>query len=281
MLRLSRFITTLSVVSLATFALSCGTGAAKSSPTPTAPTSTGAGTNGNGGGGAGSAGSGSPSTAPDNFFAVMYQFAGRYTIDSGSVAVDTSANNGAGTLLFNGGVANVAYKLQFCGWGSHFSACSDLVTFTPTANGQNESVAFTIPKGAWSGFFQIWTQSSGSYANDDIGQRSGLNFSAAMLPASSVTGGTGMMNGSDTGSGTLVINGTQAQLRIRGAKANQTYSLGSCSLDATPCNVLTSVKSDASGNINATLDASKWGLPGLFALSDASGLEFVSGFRVQ
>ncbi len=278
MMRFTGVFATFLFVFLISFTLACGNGnKTASTPTttvPTTPAPTSGGTSGTGG-------TGSPATAPDNFFAVMYQFAGRYTIDSGSVSVDATANNGAGTLQFDGGVANVEYQLQFCGWGSHFSSCTNLTAFTPTANAQPESVTFTMPKGNWSGFFQVWTASVGSYANDDIGQRSGLNFSAAMLPASSISGGTGMPVGSDNGSGTFVINGTTAQLKVTGAKPNQAYSFEWCAVDASPCTVLSSVTSDASGNINTTLDASKWGLPGLFALSDASGLEFVTGFRVQ
>ncbi len=100
---------------------------------------------------------------PDNYSAHLFQAAGRYTVERGTITVDTSNNLGVGILHMTGGAPGFSYTLQFCPYPSQLIQCNDLATFTANAQSDN-TVSFTMPKGTWSGVFQVNEEASGEFA---------------------------------------------------------------------------------------------------------------------
>lgn len=171
--------------------------------------------------------------------------------------------------------------LQFCPYPQAFTGCSTVTSFTSDATGA-ANFGFIFPfKGAFSGVFQINDSSANQVATTATAS-SGANFKSALLPAATVTGGIQQTTGNSTGIGTVVVNGTTAHITLAGALPSHTFSTAVCSeFLQTPCAALANITTDAHGNASAnvgTVQPAGWSV---FRVSDASGVQFVTAFRVQ
>jgi hypothetical protein len=232
-----------------------------------------------------------PSNAPDNYSAYLLSSVGRnnFILNAGTVKVDTAANNGAGVLQLqpNSGAPTAAapFTLLFCPYPTtyqnipfNYQNCITVATFT--WDGQNsDSVNFTMPKGTWSGAFELIENGVQFVAGGMSTSSPGVGFHSALLPASSVAGGIGTATGPDTGSGSMSTNGTTLNVQIAGAMPDDTYNVQLCTLDGS-CKGVGTLASDGSGNISGSLATGDWSIfIGEIALSDNAGVEFISAFR--
>jgi hypothetical protein len=174
-------------------------------------------------------------------------------------------------------------ELQFCPSGVNGN-CINVVAVSTNANG-TATVNFMFPeKGTFAGDWNIVTSncSSGCQIAASSTGDSGVNFTAAMLPASTISGGIGQATGSAAGSGTISVNNTTAHLTLSGTTPSHTFNVAVCAApQQSNCATLSSVTTDASGNASAdvgTVQPFGWSV---FEVSDGSGVEFISAFRVQ
>ena len=223
-----------------------------------------------------------PAAASDVFLSTWFiNTSGKNAIAVGTITLDTTANNGAGSSQYQAQPPNSTLFLQFCPYPQSFTGCSNITSFTTDAMGA-ANFGFIFPfKGTFSGVFQI-TDASGSQVAVTATAGTGVNFKSALLPAATVTGGIQQTTGSSPGSGTAVVTATTAHIKLTGAIPNHTFSTAVCSLfPQTPCAALANVTTDAQGNASADVggvQAAGWSI---FRVSDASGVEFVTAFRVQ
>ena len=207
---------------------------------------------------------------------------GKTPTNHGQVTVDTSANDGTGTLqLNNTGFMNV--ELQFCPQGVN-AACSNITAFSSDASG-NATVNFTFPeKGTFAGVWQVVNSGCSSGCQDaasTIGD-TGVGFKSAMLPAGSITGGIGQATGSTPGSGTMTVTNAVAHVTLSGSTATHTFHVALCGApQGLGCASLSDVTTDASGNVSADVGSIQPFGSSVFLVSDSAGVEYVSAFRVQ
>ena len=222
-----------------------------------------------------------PSTAPDTYLAQIFVSVGKTPMTHGQVTIDTTANNGAGSLQLTNVGANSSFVLQFCPYPFGDKNC---ISVTPVSTDMNGSanVSFTFPqKGIFSGTFQLVTSDGSQFAATGTGS-SGLNFQSALLPAGTITGGINQTTGNAPGSGSVTVNGTTAHLTLSGTTANHTFNTAVCSqFLSTPCANLADVTTDAQGNVSMDIGSVQPAGWSVLRVSDANGVEFVSAFRVQ
>jgi hypothetical protein len=199
----------------------------------------------------------------------------------GTITLDTSANNGAGNSQVQSLPPNSTLFLQFCPYPQAFAGCSTVTSFTSDANGA-ANFGFIFPlKGTFSGVFQI-EDGSGNQVAVTATDSTGVNFKSALLPAAAITGGIQQTTGNSPGSGTAVVTGTTAHITLTGALPSHTFSSAVCSVFLqTPCAALANITTNAQGNASADVGAVQAAGWSVFRVSDASGVQFVTAFRVQ
>jgi hypothetical protein len=223
----------------------------------------------------------SPSTSPDSYLTtVICCLISRTPVAVGQTTVDASANNGAGVWPSVGTSSGVTMVLKFCPYSQSGKNCLTVATYT--AGGGN--VNFTFPaKGSFAGNFIAYV--NGDSTDPEVyttsGASSGLNFQSAMLSAGTITGGIGQTTGNAAGSGVMTATGTTAHLALTGTLANQTFQVSVCWLDASHCRALSTITTDAQGNASADVGTLQNQDNDVFLVSDSSGVEFISAFRVQ
>lgn len=198
----------------------------------------------------------------------------------GQTTLDSSANNGAGVWPSVGTASGVTMELEFCPYSQSGKNCLNVATYT--AGGAN--VNFMFPsKGTFAGEFIAFV--NGDSTDPEVftasGATSGLNFQSAMLPAGAITGGIGQTTGTAPGSGVMTATGTTAHLALTGTFPNHTFQTSVCGLDSAHCRNLSSITTDAQGNASADVGTLQNLDADVFLVSDSSGVEFISGFRVQ
>jgi hypothetical protein len=200
---------------------------------------------------------------------------------AGTITLDTGANNGSGNSQLTGLPPNSTLFLQFCPYPQSFTGCSTVTSFTSDATGA-ANFGFIFPmKGTFSGVFQI-TDGSGNQDAATATASSGVNFKSALLPAATITGGIQQTTGNSPGSGTAVVTGTTAHITLTGAFPNHTFSTAVCSVFLqTPCAALANITTNAQGNASADVGSVQPAGWSVFRVSDASGVQFVTAFRVQ
>ena len=199
---------------------------------------------------------------------------------AGTITLDTSTNNGAGSSQVQHLPANSTLFLQFCPYPQGFAGCSTVTSFTANSSGA-ANFGFIFPfKGTFSGSFQI-TDASGTPTAVTATSSTGINFKSALLPAATVTGGIQQTTGNSPGIGTAAVTGTTAHITLTGAFPNHTFNTAVCGLFPGPCAALANITTDAQGNASAnvgTVQPAGWSV---FRVSDANGVQFVTAFRVQ
>lgn len=294
----SRAIAALFAIVVLLLLMGCGSNSKSTStntPTPTPGTTTPAGGTGTGSGGTGTGGS-TLSSAPDNYFATEFLENGALRMAVGSLSVDVSANNGAGSAHGDSGFSN-SQKLQFCPYLGAFSNCFDVASFTLDSQGMF-NFNFTFPhKGAQFGVFRLVTDpGGGEVANFGAGvatQTGSPSFTATLLLAAMVPGGVGesagtasLTHGTVTVTGVSTGNGTFANsyhFELTGVPANDTFTPKICFMQGpSRCVFLSTFKSDASGNASASVTTITDNAPVVVLVMDGQGVvEYISGFRVQ
>jgi hypothetical protein len=171
--------------------------------------------------------------------------------------------------------------LQFCPYPQGFSNCTNITSLTSNSMGA-VNANFTFPvKGTFSGAFQI-VDASGTQGESTSTASTGINFKSALLPAATVTGGINQTTGNSPGFGSVIMNGTTAHITLTGAFPNHTFNTAVCSLFLqTACATLANITTDSQGNANSdvgTIQPAGWSV---FRVSDNSGVQFVTAFRVQ
>ena len=228
----------------------------------------------------------SPSPTPasaDSFLASWLNNIGRGAGPVGTITVDSSANNGAGFTQVNGlpGGGNSNFVLQFCPYPQNFSNCVNVMAFA-TDSTNTAKLNFTFPmKGTFSGAFQI-LDTSGFPDQVSGDGTSGVNFKSALLPAATITGGIGQTTGNSPGFGSVVVTNSTAHITLSGALPNHTFNTAVCFVGTqVPCTTLANVTTNAQGNASADVGSVPFGGGTIFQVSDASGVQFVTAFRVQ
>jgi len=143
------------------------------------------------------------------------------------------------------------------------------------------NVNFTFPvKGTFSGEFQM-VDANGTQSEATGTGSTGTSFKSALLPAASITGGINQTTGNSPGFGSAAVNGTTAHITLTGALPNHTFNTALCSVFSGPCDTLGDITTDAQGNANADVGTVQGLGFSIFRISDASGVQFVTAFRVQ
>ena len=131
----------------------------------------------------------SPTPAmPDAFLASWLNNVGRNLGPLGTITLDTTANNGAGSTQSTGqpGGGTATFILQFCPYPQ--GACTNITALNNNSNSTN----FTFPmKGTFSGDFQIIDTTGFPVEVTGIGFSSGIQSNFALLPAATITSGIG------------------------------------------------------------------------------------------
>jgi hypothetical protein len=150
-------------------------------------------------------------------------------------------------------------------------------------NNNSATTNFTFPmKGTFSGDFQIIDTTGFPVEVTGIGFSSGTQSNFALLPAATITGGIGQTTGNSPGTGRATVTGTTAHVMLAGAFPNHTFSNAVCGVStAAACINLASITTDAQGNASADVGTVQLGAFDIFRVSDASGVQFVTAFRVQ
>ncbi|HZQ91676.1 MAG TPA: hypothetical protein VFA60_07795 [Terriglobales bacterium] len=220
-----------------------------------------------------------PSTAPEAFFATLFNSVGAVRTPAGQVTVDAAANHGAGNVQLTNGVAlTTTQVLQFCPFAGAFGDCIT-IPVTPAPAGSN----FQFPStGSFAGIFHVIEGGQETFVGA-MGGTAGVSFRAALLPASSITFGIGQIVGAaPISSGSVSITGQTMQVIIDGTTPNQTFGVSICSILGTiNCQTLGSVTSNATGSVSGNVTSVPSGFAGVVLISDSAGPEFISGFRVQ
>jgi hypothetical protein len=222
-----------------------------------------------------------PAAASDAYLSTWFFTVGRNPQPQGTISVDTSTNNGAGNIHATMPANNSTFVLQFCPYPQGFSNCMNVASITTGASA-TVNMNFTFPvKGTFSGAFQI-LDAGGSQAEATGTGSTGINFKSALLPAATVTGGINQTTGNSPGIGSAFVSGTTAHITLTGALPNHTFNTSVCSLFLqTPCATLANITTNPQGNADAnvgTIQPAGWSI---FRISDASGVQFVTAFRVQ
>jgi hypothetical protein len=212
------------------------------------------------------------------------------TVD-GTVTVDT---NGNGTMkLTGGGTANTAYTIAFCPFAT--GSCNNVGTLNADSSGTG-SGTFTMGHGGFSGNFELTSGSDIPFLSALDIPANGSSLQAALVRASSVSGGfpnmtnVGFGIGSDTlSSGTVTYNaGSSVNLQVTGAAASQAYDVTFCfNGGGSSCFEMGQLTTDAGGGGSATFDLSTAvgagnADSGVFFLSTGKPpvIQFVGGFSV-
>lgn len=228
----------------------------------------------------------SPSPAPataDMFLASWINAISRDPGPDGTITVDFTANNGAGSTQINGlpGGGNSNFVLQFCPYPQNFSNCTNITPFMTDAN-NTANVNFTFPlKGTFSGAFAI-IDTSGFQDQASGTGKAGINFKSALLPAATITGGINQTTGNSPGFGSAMVTNSTAHITLTGALANHAFNTALCGVSTqSPCVPLANITTNAQGNASADVGAVPLEAGSIFRVSDASGVQFVTAFRVQ
>lgn len=226
----------------------------------------------------------SPTPAsPDAFLASWLNNIGRSPGPLGAITVDATANNGAGSTQVNGlpGGGNSNFVLQFCPYPQNFSNCVNLMAFA-TNSTNTANLNFTFPmKGTFSGAFLIMDTTG--FADQVSGTgTAGVNFKSALLPAATITGGINQTTGNSPGFGSVVVTNSTAHIMLTGALPNHTFNTAMCDVGTqVQCTTLANVTTNAQGNASADVGSVPLAGGPIFRVSDASGVQFVTAFRVQ
>ncbi len=204
--------------------------------------------------------------------------------------------NGTGTANVSGALANTSYNLQFCPFADMNGTCNTLTTATSSMAGA-VSASFTVPgHGGFTGIFQLASGSMVGFVSAFNVPANGSTLQAALVRASTVTNGFGVLtqNGLGVGFDPLtsglvnVSNGDTAHVQLQGAVANASYDVTFCrNGGGSSCFGIGGINTDAAGNGTADLSLSS-GLgtgtyeAGAFVISSGKppAIEFVSGFTV-
>jgi len=226
----------------------------------------------------------SPTPAPaDAFLASWLNNVGRNAGPVGTITLDTTANNGAGSTQGNGLPAggNSNFILQFCPYPQNFSNCVNVMAFTTNStNTANQNFTFPL-KGTFSGAFQILDTTG--FADQVSGTgTTGIDFKSALLPAATITGGIGQTTGNSPGFGSVIVTNSTAHITLTGAFPNHTFNTAMCGVATQfPCTTLSNITTNAQGNASADVGSVPLAGGTIFRVSDASGVQFVTAFRVQ
>jgi hypothetical protein len=196
--------------------------------------------------------------------------------------VDTSANNGAGNLQVSVESSNSTFSLQLCPFPQtqNLSNCINVTTFTSDAH-NFANVNFTFPsKGTFAGIFAI-IDSAGNLTEVASAGSTGMSYRSALLPAATITGGIGQTTGNSPGIGSVVVNGTTAHVTLTGAFPSHTFTIARCPTCAPLGNITTDAQGNGSADGSALLPGNMFEGDPMFFVSDASGVQFVTAFRVQ
>lgn len=224
----------------------------------------------------------SPTPAPsDAFLSTWFFTVGRNPQPEGTITVDTTANNGAGNINAVMPANNSTFILQLCPYPQDFSNCMNVTSITTGASAA-VNTNFTFPvKGTFSGIFQI-VDTNGNQDEVTTTASTGTNFKSALLPAATVTGGIQQTTGNSSGIGTVFVSGTTAHITLTGALPSHTFNTAVCSITLqTPCAALANITTDAQGNASADVGPVQPVGWSVFRVSDPSGVQFVTAFRVQ
>ena len=225
-----------------------------------------------------------PSSSSDSYLAtVICCVISRTPVAVGQTTVDASANNGAGAWPSVGTSAGATLVLKFCPYSQSGNNCLTVATYTASSSG-SPPVNFTFPaKGTFAGNFIAYV--NGDNTDPEVytasGASSGLNFQSAMLPAGTITGAIGQATGNALGSGVMTATGTTAHLSLTGTLTNHSFQVSVCGLDAAHCRALSNITTDAQGSAGADVGTLQNQDSDVFLVSDSSGVQFISAFRVQ
>ena len=202
--------------------------------------------------------------------------------------MNASANNGSGTVQAKAeNNPNETFAIYFLPF-NHASQDAFPVGAMPDAAGGPLNGTFQFPnKGTFAGMFfidlQVGTFNAGQYyfAGDD-GSDPNLNYSAPLIPASTITGGVGGATGRENGSGRVEARGFNATISLAGGATAHAFTVQVCSTYQNCYPSLGTLTTDNNGNASGTFSLKGIGFPiATFVLRDAAGIEYISGFHVQ
>ncbi len=224
-----------------------------------------------------------PATAPTTF-SYNLAYYGRPFFLPGTIVVDATADDGAGTIAVTGLTPASTYNVSFCPYAA---ACIAVAQFTTDAQG-NVKLQFKFPRaGTWSGIFELVNPASNqTIFSGTIAGVGAPKIAAHFVRAAAVTGGLGTYNLGNDPLGWAVItvdSDNNTTMEVHGAAAGVSYQVVQCV--ATPgagadCQPVGALITDSTGFGTAgfALQASD---PSVFIILRNNAAEFASGFLVQ
>jgi hypothetical protein len=244
--------------------------------TPNGPTTT---TGTDNGSASGSTPAPSPATTPDKYLATFFFADGHDTSSKGTIAIDSTANDGAGKVELSLGSfgPNSTFTLQFCPDGGNFQNCFDVGTVTTDSAGNSKS-SFVFPrKGTFSGVFTLNSDGTIFFYAGINTSGSEPSFSSKFLPMGAVGGSA---SGESGGIGTVLVVGQTGHITLHGAAANHTYDVAyTCGNLA--CQTIGTLTTNGQGNGSVDVPVNVLGFSGGIGLTDSSGVAYVRAFRVN
>jgi hypothetical protein len=217
----------------------------------------------------------------------MFYSEGHGTDPVGMLALNAAANDGSGTVHANAaGTPNSNFIIDFWPFGQSEQAMYQVGSFSTDENGNINAIFHFPGKGNFAGSFPIFiVNPDGRSQYFGIGPNpfdSAVNYSAPLLPASSISGGVNGATGTAAGSGRVTVTGNSAVITLAGALPSHSFKVRLCGTLTQCFPDLGTMNTDAKGNANATLNMNGTGPSGgSFVLTDSAGAEYISGFHVQ
>ncbi len=194
-------------------------------------------------------------------------------------------SNGTGSASFQGVGANTTYSFSFCPFPGPYQGCPAIAVFTTDGSG-NATVSFQMmQKGTFAGVFVAETPNNPFFDSGFLFSSNGDQYLSPLVRASAVSGGVGtLVIGSEPlASGQVTMTGSAPHVVVQGAQPNTTYTVTYCLNDGQTCGTAGTLATDASGNGEVDVGPAlnqQW-FEGVYYLSDANGVQYITGFTLQ
>lgn len=199
-------------------------------------------------------------------------------------------SDGSGTAEFDTGFPQgTTWAFTFCPFPSpDYRGCPAITTVN--GDGSQKPISFPFhmaQKGTLAGVFVIENPNYAFYDSGFLFPATGDQYLSPLVRAGTVSGGIGsVVVGSEplTSGQVTMNNSSAAHIVVQGAQPNITYAVTYCFVtDGSSCFQVGSLSTDASGNGTTDISdsAGSQTFEGVYYLSDANGVQYITGFTLK
>jgi hypothetical protein len=211
----------------------------------------------------GGSGSGGGSSSSPYYIAALASSA-----DSSIHGQITLSDSGTGTVQLQNAAASTPYNVKFCLFPNGTANCFSVGSVTTDASGNVQSPYTFGKSGIWVGVFSVQPASGGtSYGSTFPNPSTESQYRNPLQRAGTITGGLpsfwGPAGTDPLTSGMITINGTTAQITLKGAAPKSSYVVSFCANSAgSSCFAdLGTVMTDSNGNGTGTAETNGFNPP--------------------